>query len=74
LTLTLNRPSTKMTENAFYPLPTILCPFHPTTPGVLFPHDFDPLLGNLSPESTIAASSAISALLKNEKEAHEIFV
>jgi hypothetical protein len=34
----------------------------------LFPHDLDPLLGNLSPESTIAAFSAINAVPKNEKE------
>jgi hypothetical protein len=32
------------------------------------------LLGNLSPESTIAAFSAINAVPKHEKEAHEILV
>ena len=57
-----------------------LCSCYPTTPGTVLAlrpvhqsDDFNPLLGNLSPESTIVVFS-ISAVRKTEKAAHEILV
>ena len=69
----------------FYPLPTMLLPSNYSRScsrsssrsperRLRLSHGFDPLLGNLSPESTIAAFSAINAVPKDEKEAHEILV